>query len=98
MTTFKEHSQSVAKFIQGLLLSILILSNWCLGINKEVQRIGKANDAISRIKKDQARTITRTFQNVLVDFNTEQVSYKEKCEERISTYLSIGKFHDEYSY
>lgn len=77
VTRFKNHSQTVSNFVQG--------------INREIKRIGNSNDAVARIKKDQARTITRTFQNVLVDFNTEQVNYKEKCEKKISDYLTIGK-------
>ncbi|KAI6242727.1 putative syntaxin-3 [Aphelenchoides fujianensis] len=73
---FKDLSQMVSGFVQE--------------INKEVRRLEKANDAVARIKKDQARTITRTFQNVLVEFNTEQVTYKEQCQKTITNYLSIA--------
>ncbi|KAI6184035.1 Syntaxin-1A isoform X2 [Aphelenchoides bicaudatus] len=63
----------------------------CLGLNNEIKRIGNATDAVSRIKKDQARTITRTFQTVLTDFNAEQVKYKEDCEKTIARYMEIGR-------
>lgn len=83
---FKTNSQSVSNFVHGINEEIK-------RINDQNKRFGKTNDAVSRIKTDQARTITRTFQNVLVDFNTEQVSYKEKCEKKISDYLKIAGLH-----
>lgn len=89
VTTFKNHSKKLSTYVQGLFTQSFQYDY--LGINAEIKRIGNLNDAVSRMKKDQTRTVTRTFQNVLVDFNTEQVNYKEKCEKKISDYLKIGK-------
>ncbi|KAI6188336.1 putative syntaxin-3 [Aphelenchoides besseyi] len=67
-----------------------IVSRFIHEINKEVEKMKKSKDAVARIKTDQARTITRTFQNIIIDFNTEQVNYKEQCQKTISKYLSIA--------
>ncbi|KAI6196960.1 putative syntaxin-3 [Aphelenchoides besseyi] len=67
-----------------------IVSRFIHEINKEVEKLKKSKDAVARIKTDQARTITRTFQNIIIDFNAEQVNYKEQCQKTISKYLSIA--------
>ncbi|VDN07391.1 unnamed protein product [Thelazia callipaeda] len=45
----------------------------------------------ARIKRNQMMTLTRKFQCLLVAFNDEQLSYKDKCKRKISSYLKISE-------
>lgn len=63
------------------------------GMNETVTKAGKDDDANYRIKKNQALALTRRLQNVLVDFNTEQVEYREKCRAKINKFLTIAGLH-----
>ncbi|CAD5216301.1 unnamed protein product [Bursaphelenchus xylophilus] len=76
VSNFKALTKSVSGFLSGLA--------------EEVKRIGNQNDASSRIKKDQSRTLTRAFHNLLNDFNEEQLHYKSQCEKTIAKFLRIS--------
>uniref|UniRef100_A0A0N5A851 t-SNARE coiled-coil homology domain-containing protein n=1 Tax=Syphacia muris TaxID=451379 RepID=A0A0N5A851_9BILA len=44
----------------------------------------------ARIKRNQIMALTRKFQNVLLAFNDEQMVYKDKCKQKIQSYLSLS--------
>lgn len=75
VTRFKTLSQRVSAFVRGL--------------NDEVKKLESVPDASARIKKDQARSLIKTFQTLLNEFSEEQLNYKQQCEKAISKYLKI---------
>uniref|UniRef100_A0A915BG03 t-SNARE coiled-coil homology domain-containing protein n=1 Tax=Parascaris univalens TaxID=6257 RepID=A0A915BG03_PARUN len=65
-------------------------------MNAEVQKLNgdpkdySANGVDARIKRNQVMAMTKKFQNVLLAFNNEQMKYKEKCKQKITSYLSLS--------
>lgn len=65
-------------------------------MNTEVEQLNGDVKDISvsgvdaRIKKNQVMALTKKFQNVLLGFNNEQLTYKEKCKQKISSYLALS--------
>uniref|UniRef100_A0A915CW11 t-SNARE coiled-coil homology domain-containing protein n=1 Tax=Ditylenchus dipsaci TaxID=166011 RepID=A0A915CW11_9BILA len=62
-------------------------------MSEEAQRASKSKEANSRIKKNQAMTVSRRLHNVLQSFNAEQTHYRDKCKSKINSYLSISGLH-----
>lgn len=44
-----------------------------------------------RAKSDQVKSIYKTFENIMLNFNREQDEYKEKAKRKIVDYLKISK-------
>ncbi|VDM39445.1 unnamed protein product [Toxocara canis] len=65
-------------------------------MNAEVQKLKgdpkdySVNGVDARIKKNQVMALTKKFQNALLAFNNEQLRYKEKCKQKITSYLSLS--------
>uniref|UniRef100_A0AC34G689 t-SNARE coiled-coil homology domain-containing protein n=1 Tax=Panagrolaimus sp. ES5 TaxID=591445 RepID=A0AC34G689_9BILA len=63
-------------------------------LNQDYQSYEKdANNtggAESRIRRDQVLVLNRAVTKVLMDFNNEQIRYKEKCKTRMHQYLKIA--------
>lgn len=59
---------------------------------EDADRQAGPGEAQYRIKKNQTFTLKRRLQTVLMEFNSEQLAYKEKCEARIHSYLKVGKY------
>ncbi|CAD5212021.1 unnamed protein product [Bursaphelenchus okinawaensis] len=86
-TKYKTEMNDIVNNFKALSKTI---SAFLTGLGDEVKRIGDQNDASSRIKRDHSRTLTRKFQNLLKEFNNEQLHYKEQSEKTISKYLKIS--------
>lgn len=61
-------------------------------LDDEARLLERSPDVVARIRKDQARAVARSFRDVIIEFNSEQVSYKDRCQSRINNYLKIGTF------
>uniref|UniRef100_A0A914DSG1 t-SNARE coiled-coil homology domain-containing protein n=1 Tax=Acrobeloides nanus TaxID=290746 RepID=A0A914DSG1_9BILA len=73
---FKSHSHSVNNDLKEL--------------NREINRSVESNEANFKIKKNQMMTTNRKFHNLMVEFNNEQVKYRDKSQQRIRSYLQIS--------
>uniref|UniRef100_A0A1I7VEQ3 SNARE domain-containing protein n=1 Tax=Loa loa TaxID=7209 RepID=A0A1I7VEQ3_LOALO len=65
-------------------------------LNAEVERqFDKATDETAqtvetRIRRNQLMTLTKRLQGLLIAFNDEQLTYKDKCKRKIQSYLKIS--------
>ncbi|MFH4980423.1 hypothetical protein AB6A40_007132 [Gnathostoma spinigerum] len=56
----------------------------------DVNRKRSDGSVDSRIKRNQVMAVTRRLQNILLAFNNEQLTYKEKCKQKIKSYLTVS--------
>ncbi|OZC10790.1 SNARE domain protein [Onchocerca flexuosa] len=65
-------------------------------LNSEVERLfEKPTDentqtVEARIRRNQIMTLTKRLQGLLIAFNDEQLTYKDKCKRKIQSYLKIS--------
>lgn len=65
-------------------------------MNAEVEQLKSDSKDVSvsgvdaRIKKNQVMALTKKFQNILLAFNNEQLTYRGKCKQKISSYLTLS--------
>ncbi|VDK69107.1 unnamed protein product [Onchocerca ochengi] len=66
------------------------------GLNSEVERLfdkptdENAQTVEARIRRNQIMTLTKRLQGLLIAFNDEQLTYKDKCKRKIESYLKIS--------
>lgn len=61
-------------------------------MNGEVSPDFEANETNYRIKKSHLLNISQKFRDLMIEFNGEQVRYREKSQQRMRNYLKICKF------
>ncbi|KAL3981416.1 SNARE domain family protein [Acanthocheilonema viteae] len=65
-------------------------------LNTEVERqFDKSTDenaqtVEARIRRNQVMTLTKRLQGLLIAFNDEQLTYKDKCKRKVQSYLKIS--------
>ncbi|CCD62783.2 Putative syntaxin-3 [Caenorhabditis elegans] len=78
----KSHNQMFFSKAEQIKNSLKILS-------EETSRIPTTACGIMRAKSDQVKSIYKTFENIMLNFNREQDEYKEKAKRKIVDYLKI---------
>uniref|UniRef100_A0A914ECY0 t-SNARE coiled-coil homology domain-containing protein n=1 Tax=Acrobeloides nanus TaxID=290746 RepID=A0A914ECY0_9BILA len=73
--SFKSHSYSINNVLKAL--------------NHDIKYLVES-EANFRIKKNHMMTTNHKFHNLMVEFNNEQVIYREKSQQRIRSYLQIS--------
>ncbi|VDK42841.1 unnamed protein product [Anisakis simplex] len=65
-------------------------------MNMEVEKLKgdpkdlSVNGVDARIKRNQVMALTKKFQNLLLAFSQEQIRYKEKSKQKITSYLTLS--------
>uniref|UniRef100_A0A914EII3 Syntaxin N-terminal domain-containing protein n=1 Tax=Acrobeloides nanus TaxID=290746 RepID=A0A914EII3_9BILA len=63
------------------------INNVLKAMNSNISPDFEANQTNFRIKQSQMMNISRKFQNLMIEFNHEQLRYREKSQQRIRSYL-----------
>ena len=61
-------------------------------ITDDANKVAGLNTGETRIKKNQVFSLKKRLGDILVEYNAEQVQYRERCKENMKNYLKLGKY------